>query len=452
MENRKQESRSDRERRKAALPSEHEAEKSILAAILLDPEKVMPEAMVSIKPFHFHLQLNQLTFECMIKLVRDDKPVEFIGLVSLLEKQKHSHELFAAYNGPRLFVSEILDGEVRMTDIAYYVGLVVAAWEKRQLYSLAANTANQVLLEPEWKLEKHIQMLESGIADIVGDKRRKGAEHITQPMQRYVERLENRASQELDIVGIPTGLRSLDVALLGLVQNYYIIAARPSMGKTSLALKMAMTGASVGKIVYFREYEMSAEQLVERMVAMTTGIDSKRLRRGDLTIDDWRKIMAAFNVLGDLPVYIDDNPAETAKELHADVKKFQMKNSLDLLIVDHLGYIIPTNGGTRNEEVAEISREMVNIKKDLACPVVALSQLSRAVEQRMDKRPILSDMRDSGSLEQDADTVIMLYREEYYTGNKPNEAEILIRKDRDGGTEELTVAFNKKTTVFADWD
>jgi replicative DNA helicase len=278
---------------------------------------------------------------------------------------------------------------------------------------------------------------------------------IRQVLESYFDRVEYLQQHQGQIIGVPTGLTDLDKLLGGLQRSDMIVmAGRPGMGKTSLALSIALQAARLHqKRVALFSLEMSDEQLVQRLVSAETGIDSQRLRLGNIKSDEWTTFYQAIRLLSETMVFIDDTPAISVLELRTKARRLHAEHGLDLLIVDYLQLM---RGGTRNEnrqqEISLISRSLKGIARELNIPVLALSQLSRQVESRHDKRPMLSDLRESGSIEQDADIVLFIYRDDVYNPDTefPNIAEIIVAKHRSGPTGIFSVYFKKHLAQFVD--
>ncbi|HHE71343.1 MAG TPA: replicative DNA helicase, partial [Chloroflexi bacterium] len=268
------------------------------------------------------------------------------------------------------------------------------------------------------------------------------------------DRIDNLYRHRGELLGVPSGFSSLDHLLGGFQKSdFLILAARPGVGKTSLMLSFALHAAQEGKVVALFSLEMSAEQLVQRLVSQISGINAQRLRLGQLEEDEWPAFSEAIGLLSELPMYIDDTPSITVIQLRTKCRRLASEHGLDIIFVDYLQLMdSEVRSENRVQEVSYISRSLKGLAREIDVPVMTASQLSRAVEQRQDKRPVLSDLRESGSLEQDADIVMFIYREELYKEDTPNRniADIIIAKHRSGPTGTIQLYFNKELTKFAD--
>ena len=274
--------------------------------------------------------------------------------------------------------------------------------------------------------------------------------HIEQSVMESLNNITDRYHNDGSITGVPTGHAELDDMTAGFQPgNFVIIAARPSVGKTALALDIGKNAAKAGKTVGFVSLEMPHAELTDRLIASEGMVDSYKIKTGKLAEDDWQKLMVASGVLSDLPIYIEDSNASTVAEIRSKVTKLKQEKGLDMLIIDYLQLLSGSGRENRQQEVSRISRTLKQLAGELEIPIIALSQLSRSVEQREDKRPMLSDLRESGSLEQDSDIVMFLYRDDYYDKeSKDQTIEVIISKHRNGSLGTVELAFLKEYSKF----
>lgn len=435
-----------------SLPSNVEAERLILGAILLD-NNTINQAAEKIKSEDFFLGSHRRIYDCMIALSERGSAIDPI-IIS--EELTRNGELMQV--GGTAYIASLLDGAPRFSNIESYVGIVKGKSMLRRLIT----TANQVMAscfdaeeEPEQILDRAEQM----ILAIAEDRIRQGFAHISEIAQNQFEKIEEIAGKQQLITGIATGFRDLDYMTSGLQRgDLIIVAARPSMGKTAFSLNIAQNSALAMQehgrkaIVGVFSLEMSKEQLVQRMMCSQARLDAHRLRSGMLSKEDWRRLAAAVGELAEANLFIDDTPAISVLELRAKARRLkQEQRGLDMLIVDYL-QLMSGRGRieSRQQEVSQISRELKGVAKELNVPLIALSQLSRATETRTDHRPQLSDLRESGSIEQDADVVMFIYRDEVYhpESEKQNMAEIIIGKQRNGPIGSVELVFLKQLTRF----
>ena len=434
------------------LPNNLEAERSVLGAILLD-DKAFLSVFEILKPEDFYHDSHRKIFGRMIHLLNVSRPID---LITLNEELQKANELETA--GGAAYLAGLTDGLPRALNIEYYAAIVK---EKSTLRSLirAANEIMARSYRDEDTADEILQAAEKAVFDIAGRQFRTGFREIAPIVGRVYQEIEARAHQKTTVTGLETGFKDLDKITAGLhPSDLTIVAARPGLGKTSLCLNIA-THAAIrkNKNVGIFSLEMSEDQLVRRFLSSEARIDQSRINTGYLNKDDWRRLEQVRGDIAEARIYIDDTVNVPIAELRTKARRLSLEKGLDLLIVDYLQLMsgsVSSRYENRTQEIAQISRGLKGIAKELNIPVIAVSQLSRAVESRRgdDKRPKLSDLRESGSIEQDADIVMFIYREdaEDPAGEKNGTAELIIAKHRNGSTGTVPVAFSPMFTKFDD--
>ncbi len=433
------------------LPHNLEAERSVLGAILIQNDSYNV-AVELLRPEDFYRDAHRRIFEKIISLAERRMAVDF---VTLKDELGRAGELDTV-GGPA-YVASLVDGVPRATNVEYYAKIVK---EKSVLRSLIS-AANTILLDAYHADQEAAEILdraENSIFQIAEGGIRRGFVSLEELAQESVEAIQKAHEEKKLITGVPTGFSDLDSLTSGFQRgDLIIVAARPSMGKTSLALNIAQhVGTQAGLTVGVFSLEMSREQLFLRMLSSEAQIDGHHLRTGYLKTDDWGRLTEALGVLGQAKVFIDDSPGIGVLEMRAKSRRLAAEQrGLHLLIVDYI-QLMQGRGrfDNRTQELGSISRALKALAKELNVPVVVLSQLSRGPESRSDHRPQLSDLRESGALEQDADVVILIYREDKYNPDAENEgiAEIIVAKQRNGPTDTLKLAFIKERTRFENYD
>jgi len=434
-----------------ALPHNLEAERSVLGAILIQNE-AYNTAVEVLRPEDFYRDAHRRVFEKIIALAERQHAIDFI---TLKEELGRSGELDAV-GGPA-YIASLVDGVPRATNVEYYAKIVK---EKAVLRNLIA-AGNRILSEAYGADQDAAEILDRAehlIFQIAEGRIRAGFVSLYDIAQDSVEAIQKAHEEKQLITGVPTGFHDLDNLTSGLQRgDLIIVAARPSMGKTSLALNIAQhVGTHTGKTVGVFSLEMSKEQLFLRMLSSEAQIDGHRLRTGFLRSDDWGRLTSALGTLGQAKVYIDDTPSIGVLEMRAKARRLSAEHGLHLLVIDYI-QLMQGRGrfDNRTQELGAISRSLKGLAKELDVPIVVLSQLSRAPESRSDHRPQLSDLRESGALEQDADVVLLIYREDVYNkepGENENVAEIIIAKQRNGPTDTVKLAFIRERTRFENYD
>jgi replicative DNA helicase len=432
------------------LPHNLEAERSVLGAILIQND-TYNVAVEVLRPEDFYRDAHRRIFEKIITLAERRMAVDF---VTLKEELGRSGELDTV-GGPA-YVASLVDGVPKATNVEYYAKIVKEKSVLRSLIS-AANTILLDAYEADQEAAEILDRSENSIFQIAEGGIRRGFVSLEELAQESVEAIQKAHEEKKLITGVPAGFNDLDSLTSGFQRgDLVIVAARPSMGKTSLALNIAQhVGTQTGMTVGVFSLEMSREQLFLRMLSSEAQIDGHHLRTGYLRTEDWGRLTEALGVLGQAKVFIDDSPGIGVLEMRAKSRRLAAEHGLHLLIVDYI-QLMQGRGRfeNRTQELGAISRALKALAKELNIPVVVLSQLSRGPESRSDHRPQLSDLRESGALEQDADVVILIYREDRYNPDSDNEgiAEIIVAKQRNGPTDTIKLAFIKERTRFENYD
>lgn len=430
------------------VPANVEAEEAVLGALLIDPNAILRVAP-RLRPEDFYVERHAWIYEAMLKVHDRGEPIEVLTLAEELRRDGRLTEVGGV--GTLVALTQRVPTSVHAE---YYAQLVEEAAIRRRLMEAAQEIA-RLAYQGSGDVQELLDQAEQLIFAINAEREHRDLRHLSKAMEALMDHLEQIQASEGEILGVPTGLRDLDVLLGGLQKSDLILlAARPGVGKTSLALNIALNAAvRFRRHVAFFSLEMSAEQLALRLLSTLTGIDSQKLRRGEISEREWADLLEAAAVLAQADFYVDDTPAISVMELRSKARRLHSEIRLDLVIVDYL-QLMQSDLRTDNrvQEISYISRSLKALAREMNVPVLALSQLSRGVEQRHNKRPILSDLRESGSLEQDADVVLFLYRDDYYyeDTDKPNIAEIRVAKHRHGPTGTIEVYFDKAHTRFVD--
>ncbi|ARJ39038.1 replicative DNA helicase [Sporosarcina ureae] len=432
-------------------PHNNEAEQSVLGAIFLEPQALITASEILL-PEDFYRIAHKKIFETMLVLNDRGQPVD---LVTIAEELKVKNELEDV--GGISYITELANAVPTAANIVYYANIVDEKALLRRLIRVATD-----IVEDGYTREDEVEALlgeaEKKMMEVSNRKNAGDFRHIKDVLVETYDNIELLHTRKGDVTGIPTGFRDLDKITAGFQRNdLIIVAARPSVGKTAFALNVAQNVATkAGENVAIFSLEMGAEQLVMRMLCAEGNIDAQVLRTGTLEADDWRKLTMAMGTLSNAGIFIDDSPGLRVNEIRSKCRRLQQEHGLGMVMIDYMQLIMGSGRGSdnRQQEVSEISRSLKALARELKIPVVALSQLSRGVEQRQDKRPMMSDLRESGSIEQDADIVSFLYREDYYDKETEmqNMIEIIIAKQRNGPTGTVTLAFAKEYNKFLNID
>ncbi|UQD53697.1 replicative DNA helicase [Bacillus methanolicus] len=428
-------------------PQNIEAEQAVLGAIFLEPSSLMIASEILI-PEDFYRASHQKIFNVMLKLSDQGKAVDLITVTEELAAANILED-----TGGVSYLSELAASVPTAANIEYYARIV----EEKSLLRRLIRTATAIAQDGYTREDEVDAVLEEAEKRILEVAQRKNAgtfHNIKDVLVRTYDNIEMLHNRKGDITGLETGFRELDKMTAGFQRNdLIIVAARPSVGKTAFALNIAQNVATkTGENIAIFSLEMGAEQLVMRMLCAEGNINSQRLRTGTLTDEDWGKLTMAMGSLSNAGIFIDDTPGIRISEIRSKCRRLKQEHGLGMVVIDYLQLIQGSGrpGENRQQEVSEISRSLKELARELEVPVIALSQLSRGVEQRQDKRPMMSDIRESGSIEQDADIVAFLYRDDYYNKESENKdiIEIIIAKQRNGPVGTVELAFIKEYNKF----
>ena len=416
---------------KRILPHSIEAEQSVIGSMLMDKDAVIV-ALDMISGEDFYSKQYSILYETMLELFNEGKEMDLVVIQDRLREKNVSPELSSLG-----FIKEIITTVPTSANIRYYATIVKEKSTLRKLIKLNEDIANSCYVGND-SLEEILARTEKDLFELLQSRTAKDIRPIEDIAKNVLYRIEAASRTREIVTGIPTGFIDLDYKTSGLQpSDLVLIAARPSMGKTAFVLNMVQHIAMKKELpCMIFSLEMSSEQLVQRMLAMETGIDSQKLRTGNLTDNDWDPLIRGVVDVSDSKIIIDDTPGISVGELRSKCRKVKLERGLSIVIIDYLQLMTGSSKRSENrqQEISEISRSLKALAREMEAPVVALSQLSRACETRPDHRPMLSDLRESGAIEQDADIVMFLYRDDYYHKDTehPNEAEVIIAKQRNG--------------------
>lgn len=428
-------------------PQNIEAEQAVLGAIFLEPAALTLATEILI-PEDFYRAAHQKIFNVMLKLNDQGEAVDLVTVTEELAAAKLIEDI-----GGVSYLSELSGAVPTAANIEYYARIVEEKSLLRRLIRTATNIAADGYTRED-EVETLLSEAEKSILEVAQRKNAGAFHNIKDVLVRTYDNIELMHNRVGDVTGIATGFAELDRMTAGFQRNdLIIVGARPSVGKTAFALNIAQNVATkTGENVAIFSLEMGAEQLVMRMLCAEGNIDAQRLRTGSLTEDDWGKLTMAMGSLASAGIFIDDTPGVRVGDIRAKCRRLKQEHGLGMIMIDYLQLILGSgrSGENRQQEVSEISRSLKQLARELQVPVIALSQLSRGVEQRQDKRPMMSDIRESGSIEQDADIVAFLYRDDYYDkeSESKNIIEIIIAKQRNGPTGTVKLAFVKEYNKF----
>ncbi len=428
------------------VPHSREAEEAVLGAVLINPESYYDVAQF-LQAEDFYIHRHRWMWQAFVQLHEQNEAIDFVTVTEELDQMGHLADV-----GGAAYVTKLINNVPSSLHAEAYGRRVEETAIRRRMLE-AANRIAKLAYEEDVSLETVMDDSEKAVFNVSERRLTRDLKPIQSVLSDYFDRIEELSQRDDELVGVPTGFIDIDKMLGGLQpSDLLIIAGRPGMGKTGFCISAAKNAALTHKKhVAIFSLEMSNEQLVQRLIAQETGIDSTQLRSGQLDPGQWPLFTQAIEVLNDTHIFLDDTPALTPLQLRTKCRRLHLEHHLDLIIVDYLQLM---TGDTRNDnrvqEVSEISRNLKILARELNVPVLAAAQLSRAVEQRSDKRPVLSDLRESGSLEQDADIVMFIYRQELYEEDTvhQNMAEILIAKHRNGPTGEVQLVFRKNLAKF----
>lgn len=428
-------------------PHDIDAEQAVLGSMLTDKDAVA-EAIETLKEEDFYRDDNKAIFEAVLNLYSKSEPVDIITLKDELESMGKFEQV-----GGFEYLASLPDKVPTTANVQKYIKIV----EEKSLLRNLIKTANEIIdlgYSSTEDVEDIMDNAERKIFDIMQRKSQKGYTPIKDVLVESFIKLEELYNRKQHITGVPTGFVELDYKTAGLHGSELIlVAARPAMGKTAFALNIAANAALRGNVpVAIFSLEMSKDQLVNRILCGEAMVDSNKVRTGKLEEDDWVKLAGAIGPLSEAEIYIDDTPGISIMEIRTKCRKLKMEKNIGLVVIDYLQLVQGSNkrSGSREQEISEISRSLKILAKEINVPVIALSQLSRAVEQRPDHRPMLSDLRESGAIEQDADIVMFLYRDDYYNkeSEKKDIAEVIIAKQRGGSTGTVELLWMGNYTKF----
>ena len=434
---------------KRILPHSIEAEQSVIGSMILDRDAILVASEILTSDDFYQKQYG-IIFDAMVELCNEGQPVDLITLQNRLKEKELPPDISSME-----YVRDLIAAVPTSANVKYYANIVSEKAVLRRLIRTTEEVANACYLEKD-STETILEESEKKLFNIL--QRTNGSDYvpIQQVVLNAVSNIEKASKLKGSVTGIPTGFVDLDYKTSGMhASDLVLIAARPSMGKTAFVLNIAQYMAFRKDVtVAIFSLEMSKEQLVNRMLAMESNVDSQKLRTGNLTDSDWDAIVEGIGVIGNSKLVIDDTPGISITELRSKCRKMKLEQGLSMIIIDYLQLMYGSGGKSsesRQQEISEISRSLKALAREMNAPVVALSQLSRACETRTDQRPMLSDLRESGAIEQDADVVMFLYRDDYYNKDTDmkNIAEIIIAKQRNGPIGTVNLAWLPNYTKFA---
>jgi replicative DNA helicase len=428
------------------IPPHHvEAEQSILGALLID-RNALSEVSGRLRADAFYLEKHKEIYEAIMALYEESQPVDIVTVSDALAKRGTLEKV-----GDVDYIAHLSNSVLTTANVDNYVSIIE---DKALLRNLITESSKIVDLGYQGTMEgtEVLSLAEKSIFDIAQGLNRTGLEAINSLLDKTFTKLEELCMNKGDLTGVPSGFIDLDRKTTGFQNSDLIlVAARPAMGKTSFVLNIAVNAALRGFPVAIFSLEMSRTQLVNRILALESMVELEKMRTGKLDSEDWKKIGYSLGPLSRSPIYIDDNASTNTMEMMSKLRKLKLEKGLGLVIIDYLQLMESRKkSDNRQQEISEISRSLKIMAKELNVPIIALSQLSRAPEQRADHRPILSDMRESGAIEQDADMVMFLYRDDYYNeeSEKRNIVEVIIAKHRNGSTGTIELAWLPEYTKF----
>ena len=433
------------------LPHDLAAEQSVLGAVFISPDSLITLAD-DLTPDDFYKPANKIVFKTMLSLLEKGEPIDATTMVSALTNQGDISTI-----GGINYVVELVNSTPTSKNVEHYAKLVK---EKATLRKMIADLSDSLssAYQGDVSINDIIAKTEKSMLDISNQNTGTGFRNVADILDTHMQMVETRSQTDGVVTGLSTGFVGLDKITTGLHEdNLIILAARPAMGKTALALNIAQyIAVKEKKPVAIFSLEMGAESLIERMLASEGMVEVYHLKTGNLSVEEWSRLVHAQGNLYDAPIFVDDTAGIRISEIRSKARKLaQEMGGLGVIIIDYLQLITGSKGENRQQVVSEISRELKILAKDLKVPVIALSQLSRAVEQRQDKRPMLADLRESGSIEQDADIVAFLYRDAYYQNSHAdsqeanNVTELILEKNRHGSLGTVKLYFHKEYTKFS---
>ena len=433
---------------KRVLPHSIEAEQSVIGAMLMDRDAIIAASEI-IREEDFYQRQYGVMFQCMVELFNEGQAVDVVNLQNRLKEKDVPPEVASLET-----LRDIITTVPTSANVRAYAGIVREKSMLRRLIRVNEEIANTCYAGKE-KLEDILSHTEKAVFDLLQSRMGGDFVPIRQVALNVLEKIEMASKTKDTVTGIPTGFIDLDYKTSGLQpSDFILIAARPSMGKTAFVLNLVdYVAVKKRRPCMIFSLEMSKEQLVNRMLSMESNVDSQKLRTGTLTDEDWDAVVEGIGIIGNSTLTIDDTPGISISELRSKCRKKKLESGLDLVIIDYLQLMSGSSrrSESRQQEISEISRSLKALARELNAPVIALSQLSRACETRTDHRPMLSDLRESGAIEQDADVVMFLYRDDYYNKDtdNPNVAEVIIAKQRNGPIGTINLVWMPEYTKFA---
>lgn len=431
---------------KRILPHSAEAEQSVIGSMIMDKDAIVAASEV-ITGTDFYENQYTILFDTMVELFNEGRPVDLVTLQNRLKEKDVPPQVCSLE-----FIRDLVASVPTSANVRYYAQIVREKAVLRRLIKVSEEIANECYLDKE-KLDVILEKTEKHVFDIAQNRGTKEFTEIKDVVLRTIDSIEAAAKNQGSVTGVATGFYDLDYKTAGLQpSDLVLIAARPSMGKTAFVLNIAEYAAlksNVTTVIF--SLEMSQDQLVKRLLAMNSKVDSQAIRTGSLSGDDWGSLMESARIIGNSNLVIDDTSAISVSELRSKCRKLKLERNLGLVVIDYLQLMSGSKKSeSRQQEISEISRSLKSLAREISVPVVALSQLSRAVEQRPDKRPMLSDLRESGAIEQDADVVMFIYRDDYYNRDteEPGVSEIIIGKQRNGPVGTVKLGWQAQFTKF----
>ncbi|GAA0123652.1 replicative DNA helicase [Clostridium faecium] len=432
-----------------SMPHNVEAEQSVLGSMLID-KAAIAEAAETLEAEDFYMESHKIIFKAIKELYQKDIPVDMITLIEHLRSTEKLDEA-----GGISYITEISSSVPSTANLTSYIQIV----EDKAILRRLIRSATEIIetsYNKQHNVDAVLDLAEKNVFNISEKKNTSDFESMSAVLERGFEEIERIYNNKGETTGIPSGFKDLDEKTSGFQSgDMVLIAARPSMGKTTFALNLAQHAAlRAGKSVAIFSLEMSKEQLAYKLLCAEANVDMLKLRTGELDERDWENIARASGPLADAKIFIDDTAGISIMEMRSKCRRLKMEHGIDMILIDYLQLMSGSGGESRQQEVSEISRSIKAIAKEMKCPVIALSQLSRAPEQRADHRPMLSDLRESGSIEQDADLVMFLYRDEYYNkeSEDKNVAECIIAKQRNGPVGTVKLAWLGQYSKFGSLD
>ncbi|MFZ0493598.1 MAG: replicative DNA helicase [Acidimicrobiia bacterium] len=434
-------------RRMRVAPHNREAEESVLGAIMLSAEAANL-VMDKLEPDDFYVPAHQAIFEAIVDLYNANQPIDALTVSDALHRKGELDRI-----GGAGYLSDVMDAVPTASNIEYYAAIVEEHGLRRRLIQaggvlgdLAVMTDEQISVVLDQAEQTVLRIAERRVGD--------GLVPMSPLLHGALETIEEMEARGSELTGLATGFRDLDKKLGGLQPaNLVVVASRPSMGKSTLVSNIATNVAMTGGTVAIFSLEMSREEIVQRLLCSTGRVDSMKLRTGQLGPQLWQKVVHAASKMYQIPVYIDDSPQLTVTDIRAKSRRLRRAHGLQLIIIDYLQLMQGSARENRQQEIAEISRSLKNLARELDVPILAVSQLNRSLESREDKRPRLGDLRESGAIEQDADIVMFIYRHEYYHPEAQDTkglAEVIVAKHRSGSTGIVQMTFLPEFTLFSD--